>query len=210
MRQDPECARCGAPVRPPDVWRSDWRCDVHGAVVPLHPPVPPDAARLAAAAARSAVPAWLPWPLPAGWLVTGLRLAGDDRAPARAVAVACSGPALVGGPADLVIVAEEPGVGLGARYAGLAEPDPGPEIAGVPADTKVKAGRHPTPVWELASTPEDRTVYVGEAQASWLWLVAWPPAAWTVVHDELRLVDLRDPALELDPPTGAPTPRLAG
>ena len=63
-----------------------------------------------------ALPLWCPWPLPPGWTLTGVAWAGDDRTGVRATAVACSGPApLGGGPADLVFVAEEPGVGLGTR-----------------------------------------------------------------------------------------------
>ena len=209
MRRDPECTRCGGALRPPDVWSSAWRCDDHGEVLPLQPPHPADPGRLDLVASAAAVPVWLPWPLPPGWLVSGVRVVGDERDPHRAVAVACSGPALTGGPADLVVVAEEPGVGLGARYAGLPAADPGPQIAEAPADSKVDAAGHPTPVWSLTAA-EDRAAYVGEAAGLWLWLVAWPPAGWTVVHDDLRLIDLREPGHGLDVPSGALSPRLAG
>ena len=209
MRPDPECTRCGGTLRPPDMWSSRWRCDDHGEVLPLQPPAAADAARLERVAGAAGVPVWLPWPLPLGWLVTGVRTAGDDRTGHRAVAVACSGPGIVDGPVDLVLVAEEPGVGLGARYAGLPGPDPGPEIATSPADTKVEAAGHPTPVWSVADAT-DRAAYVGEAAGRWLWLVAWPPAGWTVVHDRLRLLDVRRPGIALDVPSGALTPRLAG
>jgi Family of unknown function (DUF6758) len=209
VRPDPECSRCGAVLRPPDVWSSAWRCEVHGEVVPLHPPVPADAERLTRVAERAGVPMWLPWPLPPGWLVAGVRTAGDARGRHRAVALACSGPGLLDGPTDLVVVAEEPGVGLGARYAGLDGPDPGASMTSTPADTKVDAAGHPTPLWSVPGA-DDRAAYVGEAGGLWLWLVAWPPAGWTVVHDGLRLVDLRAPGHGLDVPAGAMTPRLAG
>ena len=40
-------------------------------------------------------------------------------------ALACSGPTpFSDGPADVLLIAEEPGVGLGAHFAGLAGPDP--------------------------------------------------------------------------------------
>ena len=63
--------------------------------------------------------------MPLGWLVTGLTYAGDDRTGPRATVLVCSGPAPLGGAADLMILAEEPGIGLGAHFAGLAGPDPG-------------------------------------------------------------------------------------
>src|SRR5439155_254641 len=65
------------------------------------------------------VPVWLPWPLPLGWLVAGFAGAGDERTGVRACAVALAGPNPLGGPADMVVVAEEPGIGLGAALAGL-------------------------------------------------------------------------------------------
>src|ERR671916_137230 len=72
------------------------------------------------------MPLWCPWPLPPGWMVTGVGWAGDDRIGVRATALACSGPdPLGGGPADIVIVAEQPGVGLGNRFAGIPGTDPG-------------------------------------------------------------------------------------
>ena len=80
---------------------------------------------LRAAASTAGVPLWLPWPLPRGWLVTGVVTAGDERTGARATAVVCSGPAPLGGVAELVLVGEEMGVGLGARFAGLDGPDAG-------------------------------------------------------------------------------------
>lgn len=207
-RGEPVCPRCARALHPPGVWSSAWRCDLHGEVVPLQPSLAPGAEQLASVASRAEVPVWVPWPLPIGWLVTGVRYAGEDRGPARAVATACSGPGLLGGPVDLVLVAEEPGIGLGAHYAGLSSTDPGPDIARLPSDTKVSAAGHPTPLWSVP-LPEDRSVYVGEAAGLWLWLVVWPVGEWMVVHDELTLVDLRAPGHGLDVPFGAPTPRLA-
>ena len=85
---------------------------------PVQPVVQPTPEVLRAAASAARVPIWLPWPLPRGWLVTGVVTAGDERTGARATAIACSGPAPMGGVAELLVVAEEPGVGLGARFAG--------------------------------------------------------------------------------------------
>ncbi len=206
MRPEPVCPRCGSALRPPDLWSSAWRCERHGEVAPLQAPVPPSADPFTVAGRRSAVPLWLPWPLPSGWLVSGARVAGDDRAPARAAAVALSGPGLLGGPADMIVVSEEPGVGLGAGYAGMDETDPGPELTALPCDTKVTAGGHPTPLWSVPGV-DDRCAYIGEAAGCWLWIVVWPVAEWMVIHDDLRLTDARGVA-GLDIPFGAATSRL--
>jgi hypothetical protein len=186
---------------------SSWDCERHGAVAPLHvwPTVGPEV--LAQAAARSVVPLWLPWPLLPGWTVTGLALAGDDRSGSRASALALSGPSPLGGPADLLLVAEEPGIGLGARYAGIESLDPGSCTEGHP-EAKVQAAGHPTALWRCHSA-EDRVAFVGEALGVWLWAVLWPPAAELVLIEHVVLHDLRDEAHSgLDLPVGAPSRRL--
>lgn len=208
MRAEPTCPRCGSELAAPGLRSSVWVCPLHGAVAPLQP-IPQLTAQAVVAAVRaSGVPVWAPWPLPAAWLVTGVRLAGDERGPARAVAVAVSGPAPLGGVADLVLVAEEPGVGLGARFAGLDGADPGRGFDAGPPAAKVEASGRPCALWEVAGVP-DRSVFVGEAAACWLWAVVWPETAGLVVHDQLALVDLRDPGHSLDLPFGAPSPRLS-
>jgi hypothetical protein len=206
---EPVCARCRGPLQTPEV-DGDWTCSSDGRVVPLHAAVPAEAHHLADAAASSGVPVWLPWPMPSGWSVSGIRRAGGTGR-ARAVAVALLGPGIASRQVELVVVAEEPGVGLGASYAGLPATDPAPEVASLPVDTRVHAGGQSTPLWSLPVS--DRAVYVGEADGRWLWLIAWPVNEWMVVHDDLRLVDVREPhhrqvlvGLRL----GALSPRLAG
>ncbi|MGZ4594002.1 MAG: DUF6758 family protein, partial [Actinomycetes bacterium] len=135
--------------------------------------------------------------------------AGDDRTGARATAVACAGPAPLGGVCDLVVVAEEPGVGLGARYAGLEGLDAGAIPDDRAPDAKIHAAGHPTAVWSLPEAV-DRAVYVGEARGCWLWAVLWPESAGFLLIDEFVLTDLRDAGLELDVPFGALSPRLTG
>src|SRR5688572_23717920 len=145
------CPRCGGSVRPPDMMHTEWRCDVDGAVLPLHVPlhIGPEiveAVRGRMAATDKTAPLWCPWPLPPGWTVTGVAWVGDDRSGVRGSVVACSGPApLHGGPADLLIVAEEPGVGLGTRLAGIPGPDPGPfvqsALTGAPPGGRRRYGR---------------------------------------------------------------------
>ena len=209
MRAEPTCPRCGAALSPPGLWSSAWRCPVHDTVPPVQPIVQPTAEVLRAAAIGAKVPLWLPWPLPRGWLVTGVVLAGDERTGARATAVVCSGPAPMGGVADVVLVAEEMGVGLGARFAGLEGPDAG-EVHTRPADAKVHAAGIPTAMWAMEPGPgaEDRAVYVGEALGCWIWAVLWPGTAGFLLIDDFVLTDLRDAGHELDVPCGALSPRL--
>src|SRR5512135_1585717 len=200
------CPRCSGPLRAPDLWSSEWRCERHGAVHPLHVAAKVTQEMLEQLVRQAAVPVWLPQPLLPGWTITGLGHAGDDRTGARAIAVACSGPSPIGGPADLLLVAEEPGVGLGARFAGLPGPDPGLTPNAAP-DAKVEAAGHPTALWSVAA-PEDRVAFVGEAKGLWLWAVLWPPTASLVLLEHVTLYDLHDPSPR-DLVFGAPSPYLS-
>jgi hypothetical protein len=140
--------------------------------------------------------------------VAGFAGAGDERTGARATIVALSGPNPLGGPGDMLVVAEDPGTGLGAGLAGLEEIDPGAGFAAkAPPTAAASFGNHDVPLW-LVDTP-DRAVFAGEAKACWLWLVLWPETAGALLIDPLELRDLRDPCQDLDLPFGAPSPRLA-
>jgi len=207
---------------------ADWLCDTCGPVPPLHVADHNNAEVVrsvidtitsGAPVDRGPVPLWCTWPLLRDWMVTGVAWAGDDRAGVRAAALACSGPApLGGGPADLVIVAEDPGVGLGTRFAGIPGVDPGPQLvtamtrpgpgAEHGAHAKIKVDGHPTPLWSIPSA-EDRSAYVGEARGLWLYVVAWPAHAGYVLAEDVVLRDL----CEWLPPElvyGAPSPYLHG
>ena len=206
---DPVCVRCRGALHTPEV-DGEWTCDAHGVVEPLHPALPAEAYHLSDVASSAAVPVWLPWPVPLGWTVSGVRRT-TGTGPSRAVAVGLLGPGVTARQTELVIVAEEPGVGLGASYAGIGTTDPGPEVASLPSDTKVTADGRPTALWSLPVS--DRAAYVGEASGLWLWVVAWPVTEWMVVHDDLRLVDVRAPENRLhlaELPVGPLSPRLAG
>lgn len=212
------CPRCGGPVRPPDLMHSEWRCDLCGPVPPWHVAKHISAEIMEMAVARAgngtrAVPLWCMWPLPAGWTVTGVGWAGDERDGVRATAVACSGPAPVAeGPADVVLVAEEPGVGLGTRFAGMSGLDPGPYLAdsleNTAAHAKVKAAGRPTALWAV-SVRADRSAYVGEAKGLWLYAVAWPASAGYLLAEDLVLHDLTE-WLPAELVYGAPSPYLHG
>lgn len=203
---------------------TESRCLTCGPVPPLHVPehIGPEimssvVQRIAADA--TPVPLWSLWPLPPGWTVTGVAWAGDDRSGVRATVVACAGPAPLGGPADVVFVAEEPGVGLGNRLAGAPGPDPGPQLtraltdpgpghSGHIATAKIRVGGHPTPLWPVASAT-DRCAYAGEARGLWIHAIAWPASAGHLLAEDVVLHDLA----EWTPPElvyGAPSPYLHG
>jgi len=200
------CPRCLRHVQAPNVWSSAWRCDWHGEVYPLLPAMSPSRDGLDALLGKAQVPALLPWPLPQGWLVSGFASAGDERTGARAAVVALSGPNPVGGPADLLVVAEEPGVGLGAGLAGLDGPDPGDGFASGQPHASTRVDGHDVPLWHVDA--EDRAVFAGEVAAGWLWLLLWPDTAGVLLVEQLPMRDLRDRSQDLDPPFGAPSPRL--
>jgi hypothetical protein len=189
-------------VRAPGLMSSDWTCSAHG---PVQPYFRGHVEALDQVCARTRVPVWAPRPLIPGWTLGGLGWCGDERTGPTATVLALSGPSPLGGPADLVLVAEELGVGIGARLAGLDELDPG-DLADRAPEAKLLAAAHPTALWRSASA-EDRVAFVGEASGVWLWAVLWPPAAELVLLEHVELYDLRDdPAYEL--PLGAPSPRL--
>jgi hypothetical protein len=87
------------------------------------------------------------------------------------------------------MVAESPGVGLGARLAGLGGTDPD-DIGQIP-ETKVEAAGHLTALWPL-SCPGDRAAVVGEARGVWLWVVLWPADAAYLLLEHIVVRDLRD------------------
>ena len=206
MMKDPVCPRCQGALSEPSAWHSAWQCDLHGAVQPLRMTRTPSPGGLQALLKAAKVPVWLPWPIPLGWLVTGFTGAGDERSGIRGSAVAVSGPNPLGGPADLLIVAEEPGVGLGAGLAGLPGPDPGDGFASGQPNASVKVANHEAPLWLVEA--DHKAVFAGEVAGSWLWLVLWPDTAGTLLMEPLELRDLRDPAQDLDLPFGALSPRL--
>lgn len=197
MGHAPTCPRCGAALRPPGLWSSAWECAEHGAVAPFHVLQHPSAEGLAHVTRQARVPVWRPSGVGSEWECCGLGYAGDDRGGASASVVVARGPDPVGGQAEVLLVAEEPGVGLGARLAGLPEIDPGERVtAGPPPDGRILAARHPTALWpvEVSDAGDERAVFVGEAKGMWLWLVVWPASAGLLVYDGLELVDHRDDA----------------
>src|SRR5712672_1649345 len=176
MMKAPICPRCQGELSEPSAWHSAWQCARHGAVQPLRPAHVPSAEGLQALLKAAAVPVWLPWPIPLGWLVTGFTGAGDERSGTRGCVVALSGPSPVGGLGEMLVVSEEPGLGLGAGLAG-------------PAHALVQFGLHEFPLWSVESP--GAAVFLGEVLASWLWIMLWPDTAGTLLLETLSLRDLR-------------------
>src|SRR3978361_2188100 len=120
----PNCPRCGRTVREPGLWSNAWQCEHHGEVRPYAKAGQISPEGITMLAHRAAVPLWVPHPMMTGWVVTGIGSCGDDRTNAGATVLCCSGPGPFGGPADLVLIAEEPGIGMGCRFARLQSSAP--------------------------------------------------------------------------------------
>ena len=200
MSVSPVCPRCGEALTVTPGSTAEGWCHLHAMVTPLHHTAVVAHDAISAVTADARVPAWVPDPMPGGWAVTGLAWGGEPGA--RAIVVACAGPAPLGGPAELVLVAEEPGTGLGCGYAGLPGVDPG-DLVGGPSTAEIRAAGQRAPLW-LVPTGEDGAAYVGEGHAVWLWLVTSPASAAWLLAEDLDLRDRRDrvhPDLPLGPPT---------
>lgn len=208
MRPEPTCPRCGGELRAPGLWSSSWQCSRHGTVQPYTVIPRPGTDALEHVLGLARVPVWAPHALPPGWMISGFACAGDDREGARAVVTCLSGPSPLGGGAEMLLVSEEPGVGLGARHAGLTGPDPGDGFGQGAPDAKVEVAGHPTALWSLP-TAQDCAAFVGEAKGQWLWALVWPAAAGVLLYDSLELVDLRDGVVEAELAFGAVSPRLS-
>jgi hypothetical protein len=131
------------------------------------------------------VPLWFPDPIPPGWTLAGLAAVGDARSRLRATVAAFRGPAPLGGDGEWLFVAEEPGIGLGAGYAGV---DP-PETTDALPSAKIAIRGHPLPIWPVPGTAADRSAYRGEAAGVWLWLIGLPSDAGYAVLDDLGVSD---------------------
>ena len=202
------CPRCGSDLLPPTLTQHQYRCPTHGEVPGIFPAAAFVPAEVPALARRSEVALWYPAPMPDAWTLTGMRWAQSPRGRACAIAVAVTGRALAEGPTDVLVVAEVRGCGLGAMYAGLSEPDPGPRAFDGPAAARIHAGHRATGLWSVA-TPDDRVAFVGEADGAWLWIIGWPASAWSLVADDLRLADGRIDDSYRRYVAGALSPRLA-
>src|ERR671918_255458 len=112
------CPRCSSPVTHDD---DGWRCLDHGLISPLWRPAVPSYDVLTEHLSRcSDVPTLLPWPMSPGWTVTDFGCVADQGGTAKASLLSCSGTSDLDGVVELTVVAEDPGVGLGAGCAGTS------------------------------------------------------------------------------------------
>jgi hypothetical protein len=185
------CPRCSEPVTESG---GTWTCTDHGAVPPLwRPGVASYDTFTEHLAAADGFPTYLPWPLSPGWHVTDFGVVGTPGR-ARATVTGVAGPTPLDGPVEMLIVAEEPGTGLGARCAGTLHSDPGTEIVGTPPTARIRLDSQGVPLWPIsthdADTRLDRSVFAGEARGRWLWLVLRPASAMLLLADEWILIDV--------------------
>jgi len=196
------CPRCGSDLVAPNELDSSWRCSSHGRVLPLSVYQRLDSSTLDHVRKQAEVPVWLPEPVPPSWTLIGLAAVGDSRSRLRATVTALSGPAPLGGLGEWLLVAEEPGIGLGAAYAGTST-DSAPISPARPSAARLHALGRPTPLWPVLDAASDRSAYVGEAEGVWLWLIGFPSDAGYAVLENLHLSDIRH---RPSPPIGVGTP----
>jgi hypothetical protein len=185
-------------------------CPVHGAVTPLWRPTTPSYdAFTAHLRLAGRFPTYLPWPLGSGWRVSDFGVVSGDSG-ATATVTVCSGNSELDGPVDVLLVAEEAGVGLGGRCAGLVGSDPGADFGIGPPASRVRIRSQSVPLWPVstaASGELDRSVLAGEAEGRWLWVVLMPASAVLMFRDEWLLKDVSGSGPYLvDLPFAGPAP----
>jgi hypothetical protein len=160
------------------------------------------------------LPTYLPWPMSPGWTIADFGCVGSAGR-VRATVTTTVGTSDLDGQVELSIVAEDPGVGLGARVSGTSYDDPGPQISNGPPAIRVRAGGRTVPLWIVdderpAASDEDllaRAVFAGEAEGRWLWLVVKPASAALLLSDDWLLADVTGFGPEaLEMPFGGPRP----
>lgn len=191
MLLQPGCPRCPREMADAE---GSWRCPDHGAGPALWRPEETGYDALSEHLALAGeFPTLLPWPLRPGWAVSDFGVVAGDGA-ARATITAVAGTTTQDGPVELVVVAEEPGTGLGARCAGTVHSDPGAEIEAATPEVRVFLESQSVPLWSV-SVPEsgrglDRSVVAGEAHGRWLWLVVRPAPAILLLAEDWTLSDV--------------------
>jgi hypothetical protein len=187
------CPRCRQPV---DATAEDG-CSGHGAGPVLWRA---DVATYGAFVEHLAVardfPTYLPWPMAPGWAVSDFAVVTEPAGVPLATLTCVSGTSELDGPVDALLVAEEPGVGLGARCAGLPGGDPGHEMGDQQPVVRVRIGSLTTALWTVSTSRDDRaheldrTVLAGEALGRWLWVVLRPASAVLLMRDDWILRDV--------------------
>lgn len=153
------------------------------------------------------LPTYLPWPMSPGWSIADFGCVVTGRSGATVTTTV--GSSDLDGPVEMTIVSEDPGIGLGARVAGVTHPDPADQVgSGVPA-VRLRAAGRPVAMWAVDAgedvAPLARAVFAGEAEGRWLWVVLQPASAALLLADEWLLADVRGFGPEaLEMPFGGP------
>lgn len=154
-------------------------------------------------------PLWCPWPLPTGWLFTGLAYTEHDSSAVAATISSWSGPDLFGDPAELLLVSEEAGAGVGSSLAGRYETYPGSNVGEGSPHARFTVDERPVSLWSVDGGAADRAVYVGEAAGRWLWVIVHPAESGAIVVAPMQLADAHELGAELAVlPVGELSPRL--
>jgi len=168
---------------------------VHGTIHPLWRPDEASYNSFAELVNQAAddLPTYLPWPMSPGWSIADFGcVSGPDRA--YATVTTTVGTSDLDGPVEVTVVSEDPGVGLGSRCAGTAYDDPGEQIGVGPHAILVRAGGHSVRMWSVDPSIDDdlfaKSVFAGEADGRWLWLVIRPASAALLLRDEWLLADV--------------------
>lgn len=177
----PGCPRCSTPIARHGA-DGEYSCPEHGVVRALWRPAEATYEDFVEhLALADGFPTYLPWPLGPGWQVSDFAVVDG-----RATLIGVTGTSELDGPVDIVIVAEEPGTGLGARVAGTGEPALSVG-EGLPS-ARVRVGSQPVALWPIDTAygagEWDRSVLVGEAGGRWLWLVLRPASVLLMLRDE--------------------------
>ncbi len=184
------CPRCASPVtqRGPG-----WACGDHGLISPLWRPVEASYDAFGEVLGRSTgFPIYLPWPMGPGWSVTDFGVVGEPGR-VRASVTCASGASELDGPVDVFVITEEAGTGLGARCASTVHSDPGGEVGDGPPPVRIRIGSQSVPLWLVSTSAADerfdRSVFAGEADGRWLWIVFRPASAMLLLRDDWILRD---------------------
>lgn len=203
------CPCCSSPVSDDG---TGWHCPDHGAITPLWRPAVASYEALAEHLGHCVgAPTLVPWPLAPGWTITDFGCVAADGKEARASMLSCTGVTDPDGVVELTIISEEPGVGLGARCAGIDHSDPGAEVGEGPPHARVNIDGVTLPLWSVSTSHSDptfdRSVFAGEAHGRWLWLILRPASAALLLRDEWVLADVAGLGPELiDVPFGGSPP----
>lgn len=184
------CPRCLERFDTPDVG-----CPQHGAQPVLWRPEQASYDAFAAHLLRSReFPTYLPWPMSPGWRVSDFGVVAESSGGPVATVTCCTGTTDQDGRVDVLVVAEETGVGLGARCGGLAGSDPGVDFGVGPPVVRVRVDSQTVPLWPVSTSTAtgelDRSVVAGEADGRWFWIVLLPASAVLLMKDEWMLRDV--------------------